>query len=1077
VSLRVQWVRYGRPAAQALRDAVSAVKGDDPLSPLSVIVPSNHVGVATRRLLASGELGPVCSRGSGLAAVTFLTVYRLAERLGSSPLAGAGRRPVSTPVIAAALRAALREAPGIFAPVATHPATEMALVAAYRELRDVSPGAADAISARSARAADVVRLQREARARLEHAWYDEEDLMDAAVAVLGTDEPALEDLGQVIVYLPERLTRHGAHLLRTVANGCELVALAGSSGDGKADADVALAVGRLRGEGDVEVQFPVFEPLAIVDAQRTRIVTVSDADEEVREAVRAVVDAARAGTPLDRIAILYANPEPYARLAYEQLSAAGIALNGTSAVPLTARVAGRTLLGLLALADGDFRRDEFFAWLAGARLRHGGRSIPVTAWERISRDAGVVSGRAQWDLRLTRFAEVQEASAAADAGDPDVPPWRAERSQELATKARALRAFVLELRDEVTGAGALRQPWSARSAWARNLLDGLLDKELHRQRWPLEEQRAAERVERALDRLACLDEVEEPTDLEVFTRSLELELEADLGRVGRMGEGVMVAPVSMGVGLDLELLVVLGLAEGSFPSPIRDDTLLPDHERQAAGAELPLRAGRVGRQHRELLAALAGARRQLLYVPRGDLRRSQERVPSRWVLDIASKLEGKRWWSEELFGSERDWLAHVASFDAGLRAVAIPAFEQEYRLRALMAQPRPADGGARGALGDPILAAGIAAVAARRSARFTRFDGNLGGLAVPSPIDRVTSATRLEGWATCPFAHLLRDILRVEEVENPEEELEITPRDRGSLVHDVLERFIGGVLARPEPDQPSPSQAWSEADLERLREIASDVFADYEARGLTGRAVFWERAKRRILVDLLETLERDNTLRAERRSHPIAAELSFGMARSRLDTVALRLTDGRSIRFRGMADRVDMADDGTIHVVDYKTGGASGYKKLSEDDPDLRGTKLQLPVYGQAARALVERPDAPVRAEYWFVSTKGNFDRIGYPVTADVLERVGQTLQTVVGGIEAGMFPNFPTADNRPSYVKCPYCDPDALGVADLQRAWARKRTDPHMALFVDLADPEPDVEVDAEVEVEVEADEEASGG
>ena len=80
-------------------------------------------------------------------------------------------------------------------------------------------------------------------------------------------------------------------------------------------------------------------------ADRTRIVTVSDCDEEVRAAVRAIVDAARAGTPLDRMAILHASPEPYARLAHEQLAAAGIALNGAAVMPLTARVVGRTLLG------------------------------------------------------------------------------------------------------------------------------------------------------------------------------------------------------------------------------------------------------------------------------------------------------------------------------------------------------------------------------------------------------------------------------------------------------------------------------------------------------------------------------------------------------------------------------------------------------------------------------------------------------------------------------------------------------------------------------------------------------------
>ena len=139
----------------------------------------------------------------------------------------------------------------------------------------------------------------------------------------------------------------------------------------------------------------------------------------------------------------------------------------------------------------------------------------------------------------------------------------------------------------------------------------LLGGEHRRTAWPAPEQKAAEQVERALDRVSTLDAVEESVDLAVFTRTLELELESDLGRVGRMGEGVLVGPIGMGVGLDLDVVVVLGLAEGLFPSPTHDDSLLPDHERVSTGDELPLRSQRVERQHRHLLvrAGRSGAPR------------------------------------------------------------------------------------------------------------------------------------------------------------------------------------------------------------------------------------------------------------------------------------------------------------------------------------------------------------------------------------------------------------------------------------------------------------------------------------
>lgn len=1047
----MEWVRYGRPAAEALRASLAVAKGDDPLAPATVVVPSNHVGVAARRLLASGAAGAVCERGTGLAAVTFLTVYRLAELLGASTLAAAGRRPVSTPVVAAALRAALRSAPGVFGPVAEHPSTETALLAAYRELRDLSPGALDRLAAAGPRAADVVRLHSAARAHLAERFYDEDDLMSTACDVLARQGLGPSMGGPVVVHLPERLSRHAGALLGALSELAEITVLAGTTGDRAADAEVRRSIARIPGLREVEPPASP-GPDASVTPGRTRIVTTSDADEEIRHGVRTVMEAVTAGTPLDRIALLYAAPEPYARLVHDQLAGAGIGYNGAAVASPAARCAGRTLLGLLRLPERHFRRDEVFAWLAGARLHHHGRPAPVVAWERLSRDAGVVAGRDQWDALLVRLAGERRAEAARAGLDPEAPEWRAELLRSEAERAEGLRAFVLACIDDLAAAAARPLPWSVRARWARDRLGSLLGGRRVVGRWPLVEQRAAERVERALDRLACLDEVEGPVTLEVFVRTLELELDADLGRVGRMGDGVLVGSIAMGVGQDLDLLVVLGLAEGSFPTAVHEDSLLPDHERERTGGELALRADGVERQHRQLLAALAGATRHLLCSPRGDLRQSTDRVPSRWLLDVAGWLAHERVWSEDLAAGARPWLDNIASYEAGLRNTAILATAQEHRLRTLMAAgpgALPAD--------DPVLGAGADAVAARRSSRFTRFDGNLAGLRVPSPAERPVSATGLETWAKCPFAYLARQVLRIEVTENPEDRLRISPADWGSLVHEVLERFVGEALARPAAEQPGPGEPWRPADVERIRVIAEEVCAAYEGRGLVGRPIFWSQDRRRILADLERLLELDSRHRATTRARPVAAELAFGFGGSPLDTVALPLPDGRSVRFRGKADRVDLTADGAIEVLDYKTGKADGYRGLSEADPDKGGTRLQLTVYGLAARAQQDRPDAEVRADYWFTSRRGTFKRIGYPVTDAVVAHVGATVGAMVAGIEAGVFPAIPRATSSSPFVECPYCDPDALGVADLARQLERKSGDPALAAFLDRSgDDEP---------------------
>ena len=68
---------------------------------------------------------------------------------------------------------------------------------------------------------------------------------------------------------------------------------------------------------------------------------------------------------------------------------------------------------------------------------------------------------------------------------------------------------------------------------------------------------------------------------------------------------------------------------------------------------------------------------------------------------------------------------------------------------------------------------------------------------MPSPVDRITSPTRLERWADCPHRHFVEDLLGAAPVENPEDALMITPIDKGNLVHEALERFILEVAGPP----------------------------------------------------------------------------------------------------------------------------------------------------------------------------------------------------------------------------------------------------------------------------------------
>ena len=586
------------------------------------------------------------------------------------------------------------------------------------------------------------------------------------------------------------------------------------------------------------------------------------------------------GVPLERMAILYGATEPYARLVHEQLEAAGIPHNGAAVRTLAESVLGRSLLGLLALPDRDFHRHDVMALLAGAPVWYRGRSVPSARWERISRRAGVVRGATQWHERLERHARALEAELAEELAVPDREPRPHWYEHEL-DAARDLDAFVTELRDALATGAQPGVSWRDLSAWARRLVHEFLAHDSRRGAWPEAEQQAADKVEAALERLAGLDAVEPAPGLDVFRRTLELELDADLGRVGRLGEGILMGHVALGLGLDLDRVFVCGLAEGTFPARVRDDSLLPDADRRATEGALPLRASRVDDDHRRLLAALAAARdaRVLLY-PRGDLRRTTDRMPSRFLLDTVEALTGSRHYADDLLRLDVDWYRQIPSFAAGIARVPFPATEQEHRLRALLHYTRGGGDIATSALraADPVLGRGLDCALARASTAFTRFDGNLGGLPVPSPAgaDAVVSPTRLERWAISPFDYLMDHVLRVEIAELPEEVWELSPLDRGSLVHETLDEFLREVLARP-GGPPPPGATWTAADQARLHEIADLQCNRYEALGLTGRRAFWDRDRRRILADLDRFLTEDANLRADFGLTTLATELRFGL--------------------------------------------------------------------------------------------------------------------------------------------------------------------------------------------------------
>ena len=478
---------YGPPAFRALRDAVDRVQAGDPLAPVTVLVHSNAVGVAARRWLAAN---------GGVAAAQFVTAFRLAELLGGQALAERGKRPISTPVVDVAVRQVLNASSGIFLPIAQHQATITALRNTYRDLRHVPAAQRHRLATHgSGRAREIVRLCEAVHQALHQQWYDEADLLRAAGAAAHLAP------GRTVVFLPQRMRPTEQALLDALAEHGEVVLLEGQH------------------------QLPAGVPLDVVDA--------SDADEEVREAVRSVAAAMHAGTALHRIGIVWPRNEPYARLVGEHLEAAGIPWNGRPGVALHERLAPRLVLDLFRLDRRGIRRADLFALLAHVPARlPDGALVPRQRWERISRDAGL-AGDADWNERLSAFSERARARGG-------------ERQVADADSALQLQAFVADLRVQL-GTPDAQLSWQHWADLGHRFLHRWLGGHRGVAQLPPDEFDAYATLQASLDRLGRLDALAEPVTRTVFAHTLEAELDSAPGRVGHIGVGVHVGPLSFAV--------------------------------------------------------------------------------------------------------------------------------------------------------------------------------------------------------------------------------------------------------------------------------------------------------------------------------------------------------------------------------------------------------------------------------------------------------------------------------------------------------------------------------------------------
>jgi RecB family exonuclease len=128
----------------------------------------------------------------------------------------------------------------------------------------------------------------------------------------------------------------------------------------------------------------------------------------------------------------------------------------------------------------------------------------------------------------------------------------------------------------------------------------------------------------------------------------------------------------------------------------------------------------------------------------------------------------------------------------------------------------------------------------------------------------------------------------------------------------------------------------------------------------------------------------------------------------------------REVTLRSKADRIDLLEDGTLRIVDYKIGRAPERKR-----------SLQLPIYGACAQqALAGRHGRSwtlARAGYIAFKEKSAFVEVQQPAKA--VAEGQEKLLAVIDAVERGEFPVQPDEPFLCNW--CPYpgvCRKDYVG-------------------------------------------------
>jgi RecB family exonuclease len=681
-------------------------------------------------------------------------------------------------------------------------------------------------------------------------------------------------------------------------------------------------------------------------ADRARWFVRRDREEELVEVARLLKQRSveKTAIPLSRTAMVFQRPLPYLYLGRQVFGASRIPYQALDALPLAAEPFATAIDLVFAFIVGEATRAATIELLASANwtFEVEGRRLDrrdVMAADEYLRELKYVGG---WD-RLSRIA---------DGFGPGLT-GRADQQLRRSGAGRAARA----LSAAAAVAMELRLMTSAASASAQiaTLLAFITAHErpvVPSDPWYERHSRARAAILTALaslrDAHRRFDDAPIPAAELAATVRRRIEGQTFAPMTGEEGVQLMDAPAAPYA--DLDDLHIVGLVERDWPEPGRRNIFYPLSLLSQLG--WPAEADR--------LSAARAAFQDLLRLPAIRVAASTFTLEDDAIVPPSPLLE------------ELDaWHGRIERVPPRL----VPrVFEHE----AIDREPMAASAV------SPEAAAWLAIRTTRSPAGDERFHGAAG---VREPAEYAVS--RIERYLECPFKYFAAHVLNLPEERR--EDASLTPRERGQFVHTVFEAFFTAWHASGGRAITSANVADALRLFARIAETGLATLSEgdraLERTYLLGSAAGSGLAERAFAFEI----EQGGEVIERLLEHSLEGAFEF------------RSPDGpRTLRLRAKADRIDLLDDGTLRVIDYKLGRAPKPSRA-----------LQLAVYGVCAQQQLDgrhgRSWRVGRAGYVAFKERQVFVPLGGSSSLDEAMAAGQArIIEAIDAIEQGRFPPAP---------------------------------------------------------------------